>query len=457
MNALTPTQNTQPAKPTSPELSAGAERLDWTATWSPDDAVRLIANDPALLAEARAILPALERTAKLKAGHEGVKAVIGRRFALYPQPPRSEAEGLRGGRTTSTCWPDVQLASLEAAMRAYVADPDSEFMPKPGKLRELAFHDALSHLRPVPDPRRRPLRQVGAEAPVQPLRQAPGARLVGPPMLRAAARTCLPGLRDEAAGAAPRPPPLRLLRRGHDGPRNPALLVAGRRGAGDLARGNRPPMTTSKRVGRQKHVKAMENAQRRRLMVLEHRERARQVAAEVREGVSETVALSEGRGDQFLAPPVKPGEPPKPTRRKTGLETLLARKVITKAKFDLGEKWGTLWRMATDDPSIRSGAAEPEGGSNGDPIGSAITQAKMRIAASERLAELNLLLVNQPSLIHAMAEVAGEGRRPGPQHRTGGTRSGSSAWSRSRWTCWRTRRPMRWGGRERLEHGAHML
>jgi hypothetical protein len=171
-------------------------------------------------------------------------------------------------------------------------------------------------------------------------------------------------------------------------------------------------MTTSKRVGRQKHVKAMENAQRRRLMVLEHRERARQVAAEVREGVSETVALSEGRGDRFLSPPVKPGEPPKPTRRKTGLETLLARKVITKAKFDLGEKWGTLWRMATDDPSIRSGAAEPEGGSNGDPIGSAITQARMRIAASERLAELNLLLVNQPSLIHAMAEVCGRGKTP---------------------------------------------
>lgn len=171
-------------------------------------------------------------------------------------------------------------------------------------------------------------------------------------------------------------------------------------------------MTTSNRIGRKKHVKAMENAQRRRFMVLEHRERARQIAAEVRDGVAETVALSEGRGEAFAVPKVERDGQARPTRRKTGLETLLARKVITKAKFDLGEKWGTLWRMATDDPSIRSGAAEPEGGSNGDPIGAALARAAIRVAASDRLADMNLLLLNQPSLIQAMAEVCGRGKTP---------------------------------------------
>ena len=113
-------------------------RLDSTATTA-EDAARLIATDPALLAEAKALLPSLERTAKLKAGHEGVKAVIGRRFALYPQPPRSEGEAAAWWADYFDVLADVQLASLEAAMRAYVADPESEFMPKPGKLKELAF------------------------------------------------------------------------------------------------------------------------------------------------------------------------------------------------------------------------------------------------------------------------------------------------------------------------------
>lgn len=179
-------------------------------------------------------------------------------------------------------------------------------------------------------------------------------------------------------------------------------------------------MSSNKRVGRSRQIaEAMQKAERRRNMVIEHRERARQICAEVRDGISETVSLSEGRGDQFLTHPAKAGEPAKPTRRKTGLETLLARKVITRAKFDLGERWGTVWRMATDDPSIRSGAAEPEGSSGGDPIGAAITQARLRVAASERLAEMNLLLLNQPSLINAMAEVCGRGKTPRAAARNG--------------------------------------
>lgn len=106
---------------------------------SPEAIQREIASTPALLEEARAVLPQLRAVAEQKAGREGVKAVIGKRFALYPQPPRSEGESAAWWADYYDVLEDVPLASLEAAMRAYVADPKSEFMPKPGRLRELAF------------------------------------------------------------------------------------------------------------------------------------------------------------------------------------------------------------------------------------------------------------------------------------------------------------------------------
>lgn len=109
------------------------------STGSPDDAARAIVRDETLLDEVKAVLPALQTVATAPAGTDGVKAVVGRRFALYPQPARSEAEAAAWWSEYYDALSEVSLASLEAGMRAYVADPSSEFMPKPGKLRELAF------------------------------------------------------------------------------------------------------------------------------------------------------------------------------------------------------------------------------------------------------------------------------------------------------------------------------
>jgi hypothetical protein len=106
---------------------------------SPDAAARQIIDGPGLLDEARAALPALMDVATHKAGSDGVKAVIGRRLATYPQPPRTDGEAAAWWADYIDTLADCSLASLEAGMRAYVAMPDSEFMPKPGKLRELAF------------------------------------------------------------------------------------------------------------------------------------------------------------------------------------------------------------------------------------------------------------------------------------------------------------------------------
>lgn len=109
------------------------------STGSPEAAVTAIAADPALVAELRAALPALRAVASAPAGTEGVKAVIGRRTALYPPTYRDEAEAAAWWLDYYDVLADLSLASLEAGMRAYVAQPDSEFMPKPGRLRELAF------------------------------------------------------------------------------------------------------------------------------------------------------------------------------------------------------------------------------------------------------------------------------------------------------------------------------
>lgn len=101
--------------------------------------MRAIVDDAALLAEVRQALPALRAVAEAKAGPDGVRRVISKRITTFPQPQRTEAEWADWWGDYMDTLSDVTLASLEAAMRAYVAMPDSEFMPKPGRLRELAF------------------------------------------------------------------------------------------------------------------------------------------------------------------------------------------------------------------------------------------------------------------------------------------------------------------------------
>lgn len=109
------------------------------STESPDAAVRAILTTPGMIGEIRSVLPALKAMSQIPAGTDGVKAVIGRRLVTFPQPQRSDAEAAAWWADYYDVLADVPLAALEAGMRAYVALPDSEFMPKPGRLRELAF------------------------------------------------------------------------------------------------------------------------------------------------------------------------------------------------------------------------------------------------------------------------------------------------------------------------------
>lgn len=137
MSDLTTTHDDLPERKITPVLSPDLKSLlvDETDSWS----VRRIHEDPELRAEAIANLPVLRAAARQKAGRAGVMEVIGKRFALYPQPNRSEGEWAAWWSDYVEVLGDIPWHSLEAGMAAYVADPKSEFMPKPGKLRELAL------------------------------------------------------------------------------------------------------------------------------------------------------------------------------------------------------------------------------------------------------------------------------------------------------------------------------
>lgn len=132
-----PTPSDLPVKPITPVLSPGLRSLLETER-NDSQAVYEIARDPALKAEASAMVPVLRAAAMQLAGEEGVRHVIGRRFAMYPQPDRSDGEWAAWWADYFEVLADVSLAALEAGMLAHVRDPASEFMPKPGKLLELA-------------------------------------------------------------------------------------------------------------------------------------------------------------------------------------------------------------------------------------------------------------------------------------------------------------------------------
>lgn len=132
------TLNEPPERKITPVLSPHLAALLEAEPGSGVDPVGEIASYLALREEAKAALPVLKAAAMQKAGRHGVREVIGRRFPLFPQPDRSDGEWAAWWEDYHQTLADVSWAALEAAMARYVADPASEFMPKPGKLLELA-------------------------------------------------------------------------------------------------------------------------------------------------------------------------------------------------------------------------------------------------------------------------------------------------------------------------------
>jgi hypothetical protein len=124
---------------TSDGLSPRLRSLLYAGLRDEDSAVEEIARTPLLLDQAQGITEHLYAQARTPAGESGVRRVLFAYFEVYPQPTRSqEAWSLWWAPYVETLQ-DLPVVALEAGMKAWTAGADAEFLPKPGRLRELAM------------------------------------------------------------------------------------------------------------------------------------------------------------------------------------------------------------------------------------------------------------------------------------------------------------------------------
>lgn len=88
--------------------------------------------------ELRAALSGLYADASRGGGLNGIEAALRPWFATYPQPVRDTAEWAAFWQAYVIACGHHSEASLHAGMKAWAKLPDSEFLPKPGRLSELA-------------------------------------------------------------------------------------------------------------------------------------------------------------------------------------------------------------------------------------------------------------------------------------------------------------------------------
>lgn len=91
-----------------------------------------------LVEELRKAVPVLYSAASRGAGLEGLEAVLRPCFATYPQPERGKQEWIAWWASYVTVCGHLPIEALRGALVAWMKLPDSEFLPKPGRLAELA-------------------------------------------------------------------------------------------------------------------------------------------------------------------------------------------------------------------------------------------------------------------------------------------------------------------------------
>jgi hypothetical protein len=112
-------------------------------------AAEMITAKPALLDEARIHLPYLRSRAAAPATSDDIRLIVGRRFALYPQPERSEGEWREWWADYLEALKAIPAEAIEQAMRQWIATADSVQLPKPGQLASLAASQVTPQLRAV--------------------------------------------------------------------------------------------------------------------------------------------------------------------------------------------------------------------------------------------------------------------------------------------------------------------
>lgn len=138
MNAITKTQGSNDLRQTLSALSPGLKSL---LAFEPSNhrAVSEIANNPALLAEVKAALPAIKANATNPASHDDIKRIVGAKFATFRPTQRSDAEWAMFWADYFSVLEGLPASALEAAMEAVLNDPKVEHMPKPARIKELAM------------------------------------------------------------------------------------------------------------------------------------------------------------------------------------------------------------------------------------------------------------------------------------------------------------------------------
>jgi hypothetical protein len=138
MNDLTvQPENEPPERQITLALSPGLKSLLTTSEMADDEAAQALAMSPHM-GEARMNLPALSNRARLPAGESGVREIIGKALASYPQPDRNEAEWAAWWEPYFALCGDLPPMALRLAMLEHMKGPDRAWLPKAGDLRALA-------------------------------------------------------------------------------------------------------------------------------------------------------------------------------------------------------------------------------------------------------------------------------------------------------------------------------
>lgn len=163
---------------------------------------------------------------------------------------------------------------------------------------------------------------------------------------------------------------------------------------------------------------------RARLLRIEQQALARAEARAVMDGVAETVALSQQRGEAFEVTSGRKARA-QPVRRQSGLEWLLRKGRLTTAEATAGERYGLAYRRAKLDPSMPSTLeVRPSGGYTGGPsLKRLVAHAQGTAQANAVLGGYRRALLMQPELIGACDLVCGEEKTP--REAAGGDREGA--------------------------------
>ncbi len=155
-------------------------------------------------------------------------------------------------------------------------------------------------------------------------------------------------------------------------------------------------------------------AARDRLIRAERQARAQAQAAQVADGVAETVALSRRRGAAIVEAHAAGSKRPQPYRRQSGLEWLAGKGRIDPAAKAAGERYGAAYRRVKQEAAIPSTLdLKPRGGLRPEPpLAHLLAHGEATAVARRKLTEFRLRLSRQPDLVAACDLVCGEEQTP---------------------------------------------